>query len=154
MYFNSELTIKGEYALKMSEIKAKYSFTYIDIFLYSILLGIDNKSYVNKYSDNDNSIEETASIPRSVLINSQEILNNIFAIAVLKSNENNINEDILKIAFEDKDDDYKTFEKFKCSFNYALGGINILYTMLIPNDGVVKDEITILNGILDKYKGV
>lgn len=154
MYFNSELTIKGEYSLKMSEIKAKYSFTYIDIFLYSILLGIDHKSFINKYSDNDNSIEETASIPRSVLINSQDILNNIFAIAVLKRNEDNINEEILKIAFEDKDDDYKSFEKFKCSFNYALGGINILYTMLIPNDGVVKDEITILNGILDKYKGV
>ena len=154
MYFNSELTIRGEFAKKMSMIKDQYSFTYIDIFLYSILLGVDSNTYYEKNSENEQISDDAASIPRNVLINYQDQLNNILAIAVLKKNENNMSEDILKIAFEDKDEDYKTFEKFKCGLNYALSGINILYTMLKPNDGVVKDEITILNGILDKYKGV
>lgn len=154
MYFNSELVFKGDTARKMIEIKNKYSFIYMDIFLYSILLGIDNNLYTEKSNESDQNNDESASIPRNVLVNSQDILNNICAIAILKKYEKNLDEDILKIAFEDKDEDYKSVEKFKCSFNYALGGINKLYTMLIPNDGVIKDEISILNGILDKYKGV
>lgn len=154
MNFNSDLIIKGESAKKFNEIKDQFSFTFMDIFLYSSMLGIDNNVYVENIDEKESQSIVPASISRTMIVNNVDIINNLAAIAFIKHHENDLNDGLIKLAFEDKDEDYKNFERFKCIFNYAMGGVNILYTMLKPNDGVVRDEITILNGILDKYKGV
>lgn len=143
--YQTDIVIRGKKAEKYQEIKIKYEFELIDIYMISAVLGFLN----NKKDIQMNDSNATANIPRTVLNNRSDKLDLLSQI-ILLHNEIEINPDeAVKIAFEEKKEDGEKLQRRELFYEYSLGGIDILYDLLSNTE--YGNQIENLRKIVDKY---
>ena len=150
LIFPTDIVIRGTKAKKYQELKAKYGFELVDIYMMSGVLGFIN----NKKDIQDLNGEITANIPRSVLQRRSEKIDFLYQIIVLYNEVDIDTEKAIHYAFEEnvKQTNKKIYKKDLFD-DYALGGIDLLYDML---SNIEYDrEVDNLKDIVDRYqKGI
>ncbi|MDD4623797.1 MAG: hypothetical protein PHX40_00210 [Bacilli bacterium] len=144
--FQTDMIIKGKKAEKYQELKSKYGFDLVDIYMMSGVLGFINLS--KDVSEGDSNI--TANLPRTVLNNRSSKIDFLFEIITL-SEELDVNADnAIKLAFEDSSiENQKKMHKRELFDDYALGGIDILYSML--SDVTYDKQVENIKDIIERF---
>lgn len=143
--YTSDIVIKGKKAEKYQELKIKYDFDLIDIYMMSGIIGFLH----NKKDIQENDSEATANLPRTTLNKRSDKIDILCQIIYL-INEIDIDPDkAIKIAFETKKDDGDKLERRNLFFDYAMGGIDILYKILSNTD--YDNQVNNLKNIIEKY---
>lgn len=141
----TDIVIRGSKAEKFQELKIKYGFDLIDIYMMSGVIGYLN----NKKDISSNDSDSTANLPRSVLNNRADKID-VLSQVIWLSEEIEIDPDeAIKIAFEEKKEEGKKLIRRELFFDYAMGGIEILYDMLSNTD--FDNQVNNLKNIIDKY---
>lgn len=142
MNFTTDIVIKGDAARKFQELKQKYSFDYIDSYLYSATLSINEKGAEDSgISDNTSPNQEAEiNIPRNVLMSRGDIIDLVSTVIVLASSSGESSDEVLQNAFEETSDDAKTTFRYKRLHEHALKGIHILYNNMLNGEkiGVIE----------------
>lgn len=144
--FSTDIIIKGKKAEKYQELKNKYSFDLVDIYMMSGVLGfINNRKDVQ---DNDNTV--TANLPRNVLQNRSDKIDFLYQVVTLSEEIDLDAEKAMKLAFEENSiTNPKKMYKRELFDDYAMGGIDILYNLL--SDVVYDKQVDNIKDILDKF---
>ena len=143
--YSSDIIIRGKKAEKYQELKIKYDFDLIDIYMMSGVLGYLN----NKKDIQSNDSEATANLPRTTLNKRSDKIDFLCQVIYL-INEIDIDPDnAVKVAFEEKKEDGDKLTRRDLFFDYAMGGIDILYEMLSNTD--YDNQVNNLKNIIDKY---
>ena len=143
--YSSDIVIRGKKAEKYQELKIKYDFDLIDIFMMSGVLGFLN----NKKDIQSNDSEATANLPRNTLNKRSDKIDSLCQIVYL-INEIDVDPDnAIKVAFEEKKEEGDRLIRRDLFFDYAMGGIDILYDMLSKTD--YDNQVNNLKSIIDKY---
>lgn len=144
--FSTDIIIKGSKAKKYQELKIRYGFELIDIFIISATLGFINKRKGVQEKDGN----ETANIPRVVLTSHERLIDEICEYIVLSEDLDAGEEEALKTAFADSSQkDSKRLEKLERFIDYSYGGIDILYDELVSDK--YADAVDGMKNLLDKY---
>lgn len=144
--FQTDILIRGKKADKYQELKTRFSFDLVDIFMISGVLG-----FIHKKKDiQQNDGNTIANLPRNVLQNRSEKIDFLCEIISL-SEEIDLDPDkAIRIAFEDSSiDKPKKLYKLDLFSEYALGGIDILYEMLSISE--YDEAVDNLKSIMDKF---
>lgn len=144
--FQTDIVIKGKKAEKYQELKSKYGFDLVDIYMMSGVLGFINLS--KDVQEGDSTI--TANLPRNVLNNRSSKIDFLCEIITLNE-ELDINTDnAIKLAFEDSSsENQKKMYKRELFDDYALGGIEILFDMLC--DVTYDKQVENIKNIIEKF---
>ncbi len=144
--FGTDVLIKGKKGEKYQELKAKYGFDLVDIYMMAGVLGfMEHKKGVQ----DEGSV--TATLPRNVLTLRSEKIDFLYEIIALNEELENDAENAMKLAFQvNSVENPKTFKKDLFD-DYMFGGIEQLYDMLsnVPYDNQVDN----IKEILDNYSG-
>lgn len=144
--FRTDIIIRGKKGEKYQEIKTKYGFDLVDIYMMSGVLGfINNKKDIQETEGNI-----TATLPRTVLQRRYQKIEFLYQIVTL-NNEIDIDvENAIKLAFEeDTIEQPKKLYKKELFDDYAMGGIDILYNMLA--DITYDKQVDNIKEIMDKF---
>ena len=143
--YTTDIVIRGSKAEKYQELKIKYGFDLIDIFMMAGVIGFLN----NKKDIPNNDSEATANLPRSVLNNRADKID-VLSQVIWLSKEIEVDPDeAIKVAFEEKKEEGEKLARRELFFDYSMGGIEILYDMLSNTD--FDNQVNNLKKIIDKY---
>lgn len=144
--FQTDIVIRGKKAEKYQELKQKYGFDLVDIYMMSGVLGFIN----NKKDIPDSDSNVTANLPRNVLQGRSNKIEFLYEIITLSEEIDVDADNAIRLAFEDNSiENPKKLYKKELFDDYAMGGIDILYEML--SDVVYDKQIDNLKIILDKF---
>ncbi len=144
--FQTDIVIKGKKAEKYQELKNKYGFDLVDIYMMSGVLGFINNQ--KDVQDNDNSI--TANLPRNVLQNRADKIDFLYQIICLSDEIDVDAENAMKLSFEENSiANPRKLHKKELFDDYAMGGIDILYNML--SDVIFDKQVDNIKDIIDKF---
>ncbi|MDD3453636.1 MAG: hypothetical protein PHN42_05150 [Bacilli bacterium] len=144
--FQTDIVIKGKKAEKYQELKSKYGFDLVDIYMMSGVLGFINSS--KDVQENDSTI--TANLPRTVLNNRSSKIDFLLEIITLSEELDVDADNAIKLAFEDSSlENQKKMYKKELFDDYALGGIDILYNML--SDVTYDKQVENIKEIIEKF---
>lgn len=144
--FQTDIVIRGQKAEKYQELKQKYSFDLVDIYLMAGVLGFIN----NQKDVQDNNSNVTANLPRNVLQNRGSKIEFLYEIITLSEEINVDPDNAIKLAFEDTSiEKPKNLYKKELFDDYAMGGIDILFDML--SDVVYDKQIDNIKDIIEKF---
>ena len=144
--FATDILIRGSKGEKYQELKAKYGFDLVDIYMMSGVLG-----FMNHKKGLPENGPVTANLPRNVLTLRSEKINFLYEIITLNEEIDSDAENAMKLAFQvNSVENPKTYKRDLFD-DYMYAGIDILYDMLskIPYDNQVDN----IKEILDKYSG-
>ena len=144
--FSTDIIIKGKKAEKYQELKNKYGFDLVDIYMMSGVLGFIN----NRKDVQDNYNTVTANLPRNVLTARSGRIDFLYQIVTLREEIDLNSEKAMKLAFEENSvTNPKKLYKRELFDDYAMGGIDILYNFL--SDVVYDKQVDNIKDILDKF---
>lgn len=144
--FSTDIIIKGKKAEKYQELKNKYGFDLVDIYMMSGVLGFIN----NRKDVQDNYNTVTANLPRNVLTARSGRIDFLYQIVTLSEEIDLNSEKAMKLAFEENSvTNPKKLYKRELFDDYAMGGIDILYNFL--SDVVYDKQVDNIKDILDKF---
>ena len=144
--FQTDIIIKGKKAVKYQELKNKYGFDLVDIYMMSGVLGFINER--KDIPDTEGSV--TANLPRNVLQNRADKIDFLYQIVTLSEEIDVDAEEAMKLAFEENSiANPKKLYKKELFEEYAMGGIDILYDML--SDVVFDKQVDNIKDIIDKF---
>ena len=145
--FQTDILIRGKKAEKIQELKVKYDFELVDIYMIAAVIGFLN----NAKDINENDSDATANLPRTVLNNRQHKIDFLCEIMTLHNEIDNDAESAIKLAFEESKIDNSNNKMYKKELfhDYAMGGIEILYQMLANVE--YDNQVENLKNILEKY---
>lgn len=143
--YTTDIVIRGSKADKYQELKLKYGFDLIDVYMMAGVIGfLNNKKDISK-----NDTETTANLPRNVLNNRADKIDVLSQIIWLSKEIEVDPDEAIKIAFEEKKEDGEKLDRRELFFDYSMGGIDILYDMLSNTD--FDNQVNNLKNIIDKY---
>lgn len=149
--FNTDIVIRGSKAEKYIELNTKYNFLYVDIYMMAGVLGFLNGRKDTNENDDKAGIPKTANIPRTVLNSRSDKIDFLCEIVVLNEELGLNEENAMKLAFEDaKASDNKKLERLERFNDYAMGGIDILYNLIV-NQKKYGDPVDSFKNALDIY---
>ena len=149
--FNTDIVIKGSKAEKYIELNTKYGFLYVDTYMISGVLGFLSGKKDTNENDDKSGIPKTAKIPRTVLNSRSDKIDFLCEVITLNEELSINEENAMKIAFEDvKASDAKKLDRLERFNDYAMGGIDDLYEMIV-NQKKFGDPIDSLKNVLDMY---
>lgn len=144
--FQTDILIRGKKAEKYQELKAKYNFELVDIYMISGVLGFIN----NQKDINENDSPVVANLPRSVLQKRSEKIEFLCEIITMSDEIEIDSENAMRLAFEDSSSENpKKLYKRELFDEYAMGGIDIFYKMM--SDVTYDKQVDNIRDIIEKF---